>query len=439
MSSHHQLDDLSRRRFMARTAQACFGLTIGGTAADLFAPRALAADPKVAAAGGGKAKSVINLFMSGGMTHLDTFDPKPQAGTAYMGSTRAIGTKADGIQLGHCFENLARQADKIALIRSMTSTQGAHEQGRYFMRTGYTQRSSIVHPSAGSWVAKLAGRTNPTLPPFVTVNSGNGHPGNGFMEPDVAPLPIGRAEAGLQNIERLRGTSEQDFNRQLALRTLLDKDFDARYHKGQKDVRAYNQVFEEAVTLMNSKDLEAFDLSQETREIHERYGEDSFSKGVLLARRLVERGVRYIDVEMGGYDWHNDNFQQMEEKIPIVDRALAALLADLESRGLLDSTLVVLATEFGRTPKVKPEGGRDHYPKAFSHLIAGGGIRGGQVYGATDETGSNVAENPVTAPDFNATIGFAMGLPYEEFLMSPSKRPFRLSGREGVPITGLFG
>ena len=437
--SHLQLDELSRRRFMARTARTCFGLTIGGTAANLFSPSALAADPNIAATGGGKAKSVIYLFMSGGMTHLDTFDPKPDAGTDYTGPVKAISTKTNGMRLGHCFKQLAKHSEKFALINSMTSTQGAHAQGRYFMRTGYTQRSSIVHPSAGSWVSKLAGRVNPTLPSFVTVNTGNGHPGAGFMEPDVAPLPIGNAEAGLQNITRLKGTSEKEFNRQLALRTLLDKEFDSKYHTGQKNVRAYNQVFEEAVTLMNSKDLEAFDLSKEPKEVHERYGTENFSKGVLLARRLVERGVRYVDIEMGGYDWHNDNFEKMETSIPVVDRALSALLEDLDSKGLLDSTLVVVATEFGRTPKITPTVGRNHFPKAFSHLIAGGGIRGGQVYGKTNKTGTAVVENPVTAPDFNATIGHAMGLPYEDFLMSPSKRPFRLSGREGKPITKLFG
>lgn len=437
-ASHLQLDELSRRRFMARTAQACFGLSIGGAAKDLFAPNALAADPSVLAAGGGKAKSVIYLFMSGGLTHLDTFDPKPDAGSAYTGPGKAISTKANGMQLGHSFTGLAKQADQIALIRSMTSTQGAHGPGRYFMRTGYTQRSSIVHPSTGSWISKLGGRNNETLPSFVTINGGNGHPGAGFMEPDVAPLPIGSAEAGLQNIARLRGTSEQEFNRQLALRALLDKEFDAKYHSGQKNVRAYNQVFDEAVTLMNSKDLEAFDLSKEPANVHKNYGSENFSKGVLLARRLVERGVRFVDVELGGFDWHNDNFGKVETTLPMVDQALSALLADLKSSGLLESTIVVVATEFGRTPKVTPDGGRNHFPKAFSYLIAGGGVQGGQVYGKTDNTGSSVEENPVTAPDFNATIGFAMGLPYEQVLMSPSKRPFRLAGREGTPVKALF-
>jgi uncharacterized protein (DUF1501 family) len=438
MSHTDHPEELNRRQFMARTAQTCFGLTIGGTALDYFGPQALAADSSVLAAGGGKAKSVIYLFMSGGMTHLDTFDPKPDAPSEYRGPVEALSTNVDGIQLGQCFENLSKQTDKIALVRSMTSSQGAHGPGRYFMRTGYAQRSSIVHPSAGSWVSRLSEKTNDTLPPFVTVNTGNGHPGGGFFEPSYAPLPIGDAQSGLQNVKRLKSVSEKEFNRQLALRNLLDTSFDAKFHSGQKDVRAYNQVFEDAVRLMDSKDLEAFDLSQEPQSVHELYGENNFAKGVLLARRLVQRGVRFIDVEFGGFDWHNDNFERMEEQIPVLDQALSALLHDLETEGLLESTLVVVATEFGRSPKITANGGRNHFPKAFSYLIAGGGVRGGQVYGKTDKTGSSIVENKVSGPDFNATIAHAMGLKHDQVLMSPNRRPFKFGGKEGAPVTKLF-
>ena len=152
------------------------------------------------------------------------------------------------------------------------------------------------------------------------------------------------------------------------------------------------------------------------------------------------QGDGFIDVELGGFDWHNDNFDQCEQKLPLLDQALSALLQDLEAKGLLESTLVVVATEFGRTPKIVQErSGRNHFPKAFSYLLAGGGIKGGQVYGKTDETGSNVAEKPVTGPDFNATIGFAMGVPHDLTLMSPSRRPFKLGARSGQPLTKLFG
>jgi len=434
---HLKLNETSRRGFLATTAKTCFGLTIGGAAANFFSQKSLASDPAVLAAGGGKAKSVIYLFMSGGMTHIDTLDPKPDAGSEVRGDCRAIHTNVDGIQLGHCLPSLARQIDKVALIRSMSTTQGAHAQGRYFMRTGYAPRSSIVHPSPGAWVNRLAGNQAENLPGFVTIDCGSSHPGAGFMEAQHAPLPIGDASKGLQNSRRQ--ISETSFEQQLKLRKLLDAEFDNRYAKGQKTVRDYNEAYDAATRLMESKDLEAFDLSKEGKEVHQLYGAQRFSKGLLLARRLVERGVRFIEVEYGGFDWHADNFTSMEEKIPVLDQALAALLKDLELKGLLESTLVVLGTEFGRSPEVNSNAGRNHYPRAFSCLMAGGGIKGGQLYGATDETGANVTTDKTTAKDFNATIAHAMGLPHDKVITSSSKRPFRMGGSDGKPLTTLFG
>ena len=448
--THLKLDELSRRGFLASTAKSCFGLTIGGAAANFFQQQVCAsnpsnpsksagpADPAIVAAGGGKAKSVIYLFMSGGMTHLDTLDPKPEASSEIRGDCRAINTNVDGIQLGHCLPGLAKQMDKVALVRSMSTTQGAHAQGRYYMRTGYTKRSSIVHPSAGSWASKLSSDHSSELPPFVTVNCSSSHPGAGFMEASHAPLPIGNAIAGLQNCERNK-ISEQQFDQQLSLRKQLDAEFDARYGAAQKNVRDYNEAFDAAVRLMQSKDLEAFDLSKESKEAHLLYGSQPFSKGLLLARRLVERGVRFIEVEFGGFDWHADNFNQMEEKIPVLDQALSALLKDLELKGLLESTLVVVGTEFGRTPTVKDNAGRNHYPKAFSCLMAGGGIVGGQAYGNTDQNGAQVISEKTSAQDFNSTIAYAMGIPHDKVINSPSKRPFRMGGINGKPITSLFG
>lgn len=437
MNPNH-LDELNRRDFLSRTARTCFGLTIGGSMAQLFNSPAIAADSAVLKAGGGKAKHVIYLYMSGGMTHIDTFDPKPDAPSDVRGPVKAISTNVDGIQLGHCLPLLARHADKIALIRSLSTTQGAHEQGKYLMHTGYAPRGSITHPSSGSWVSKLAGRISKDLPSFVLVGGGNRHPGAGFFEPEFAPLPIGDPTLGLQNIKRRSGTDDASFRRQLTLRRELDHDFDTKYHQSQKAVRAYDEVYSSAVSLMDSKDLDAFDLSKEPADSRAAYGSDRFSKGVLLARRLVERGVRFVEVEYGGFDWHADNFDQMEDKIPVLDQALSALLADLSARGLLDSTLVVVATEFGRSPKITPNAGRNHYPKAFSCLMAGGGIRGGQAYGTTDATASKVVENAVGAADFNASIAFALGLPFDQVVMSPTKRPFKMGGREGKPITPIF-
>ena len=439
MSNHHlKLDDLSRRGFLATTAKSCFGLTIGGAAASFFSSQKASAAEQAIAAGGGKAKSVIYLFMSGGMTHIDTLDPKPGAPSEIRGEAKAISTNVDGIQLGHCLPNLAKQMDKVALIRSMTTTQGAHQQGQYYMRTGYTPRASITHPSPGAWTNRLMPDTGKDMPDYITVNCGSSHPGAGFMEAKYGPLPIGDAMAGLQNSRPAKHTNDEQFHKQLDLRKQLDHDFDQKFAKGQKHVRDYSQAFESAVKLMKSKDLEAFDLSQESKDAHMLYGTSRFGKGVLLARRLVERGVRFVEVEYSGFDWHNDNFGEMEAKMPALDQALAALLKDLEIKGLLDSTLVVLGTEFGRSPKINENAGRNHYPKAFSTLMAGGGIKGGQVYGATDATGGTVTTDKVNAQHFNATIAHALGLPHDKIIYSPSKRPFRMGGREGAPIKELF-
>ncbi len=436
----NKLNELSRRDFLARTARTCFGLTIAGSAARLFSPRAIAADAAVVKAGGGKAKHVIYLYMSGGMTHIDTFDPKPQAPAEYRGPTQAISTNVDGIQLGHCLPMLARHMDKVALVRSLSTTQGAHEQGRYLMHTSYTQRGTVAHPSAGAWVSKLAGEAEGAIPSFVLVGGGSRHPAGGFFEPQFGPLPIGDPQQGLRNVKQRGDTGDAAFQRQLDLREELDHDFDSRFHAGQRSVRAYNEVYDSAVKMMHSKDLEAFDLSREPAESRAAYGKERFGQGVLLARRLVERGVRFVEVEYGGFDWHADNFENMEEKIPVLDQALSTLITDLQARGLLDSTLIVVATEFGRTPKiVEDKLGRNHFPKAFSCLLAGGGIRGGQVYGKTDETASNVVEGKVSAADFNASIAFALGLPHDLVLMSPSKRPFKMGGTDGKPIVPLFG
>jgi uncharacterized protein (DUF1501 family) len=206
-----------------------------------------------------------------------------------------------------------------------------------------------------------------------------------------------------------------------------------------KEARAYASMYDEAVTLMKSKDLESFDLKQETDAVRDRYGRDPFGQGCLLARRLVENGVRFVEVNNGGWDTHGDNFGKVAEKGAVLDKALASLLADLESSGLLDSTLVVLATEFGRTPKIFQErdNGRNHYPQAFSCLLAGGGIKGGQKYGKTDKEGREVIDNLVTVPDFNATIATAMGIPLDKKTMSPSMRPFTVADK-GEPVMGLL-
>jgi len=423
--------ELSRRRFVTRAAQSFLGVS------------ALAGLPNFARAAGvgastarqiASAKQVIYLYMNGGMSHLDTLDPKTNA--EVMGSTKLRNTAVDSLKLSDNLPLLGKRAERLALIHSMTSTQGAHQQGNYYMHTSYEMRSSIRHPAMGAWMLKFDGRDNPTLPGNVMIGNDSTHPGSGFFESSLSPLMVRDPEGGLQNSALSRGMTEERFNFHRTLAEKLDQPFVEKYD--QRNVRAYTAMYDDAIKLMRSQDLAAFDLSDEPDNMKTRYGKNPFGQGCLLARRLVEHGVRFVEVSLGGWDTHNSNFVNVPEQCNTLDSALATLLDDLERRGLLDTTLVVLATEFGRTPEINTNEGRDHHPKAFSCLMAGGGVRGGQVYGSTDERGASIQGNAVTIPDFNATIGYALGLPLDQVLYSPSMRPFTLADK-GQPVTSLFG
>ncbi len=423
--------DLSRRHFVSRAAKSFLGVS------------ALAALPGLArAAGAGAssakqiatAKRVIYLYMEGGMSHLDTFDPKTDG--EVMGPTKRLDTKVDDLKVADNLPLLAKRADKLAVIRSMISTQGAHKQGNYFMHTSYEIRSSIRHPAMGAWLLKFHGRANPSLPGNVLVGNNSTHPGAGFFEASLSPLMIRDPEGGLQNSAMARGMTEERFNFHRALAQKLDAPFVERYD--QKNVRAYTDMYEDAIKLMRSKDLAAFDLSLEPDAMKERYGKNSFGQGCLLARRLLEHGVSFVEVSLGGWDTHNSNFVNVPTQAATLDTAFAALLDDLERRGLLDDTLVVLATEFGRTPEINTNEGRDHHPQAFTCVLAGGGVRGGTVHGGTDERGAKILGQPVKVQDFNATIAYALGLPLDQVLYSPSMRPFTVADK-GRPVVELFG
>lgn len=381
------------------------------------------------------AHNVIFLFMTGGMSHLDTFDPKED--NEVMGLTKSIKTNVDGVRFSDNLPLLARQADKLALIRSMNSTQGAHEQGQYYMRTSYTLRSSIRHPSLGAWLEKFQDRGNPSLPATVMIGNDSQHPGAGFFESRFSPLMVNNPETGLENSSMNKWfAGEQEFNQNLDLSRKLDAKFAQKYNL--KAVRAYSDMYDDAVKMMKSEELAAFNLEQEPEALRKKYGMDRFGQGCLLARRLVEHGVRFVEVTFGNWDTHNANFTRVPELCDELDSAMSTLLQDLESRGMLDNTLVVLASEFGRTPEINANDGRDHHPKAFTAVMAGGGIRGGQVFGASDEKGFAVTENPVTIPDLNATVGYALGLPLNQVLYSPTKRPFTVADK-GKPLVNLFG
>lgn len=425
-------DQLNRRVFVSKAAQSFLGVTalsqLGGKA---FAAGKDASPLKQVAT----ARNVIYLYMKGGMSHLDTFDPKPDNADV-MGTTKTINTSVAGIRLSENIPLLARQADKLAILRGMNSNQGAHEQGDYFQHTSYTQRSSIKHPSMGAWLEKFQGRGNPTLPGSVMIGNDSRHPGAGYFEAKFAPLMINDPESGISNVRPNSWFTEDRMLDRLQAAKALDKPFAETYNI--KNVRAYSDMYDDAIKMMKSEELKAFDLDAEPAKLRDKYGRDRFGQGCLLARRLVEHGVRFVEVSFGSWDTHNANFTRVPELADELDAAMSTLLQDLQSHGLLDETLVVLATEFGRTPELNANDGRDHHPAGFSCVLAGGGIRGGQVYGATDERGDKVAEGAVSIPDFNATIGYALGLPLDTVVYSPSKRPFTVADK-GKPVAQLFG
>ncbi len=418
--------DIGRRVLVERFAKAVLGVRLLPVSNKLQA-----AESKV----GGKAKSVILLYMRGGLSHIDTFDPK--VGRPEMGGVRAISTSAEGVQISEWFPRMAKQLHHVSLVRSMTSTQGIHDRGTYLAHTSYTMTPTIAHPSLGSWAAKLLGSENAVLPGNILINGSPQHPRSGYLPTHLAPLPIVDPNEGLQNAALPSKTTESDFTRRTALAQAIGDRFVRQ--TPHRDAGAYLKVQQDAVTLMKSEDLKVFDVSREDAKTQAAYGQHTFGKGCLLARRLVESGVRFIEVEdEHNWDTHNDQIKSMENMTPSTDQAMAALLEDLHHRGLLDSTLVVMATEFGRSPQISTiTAGRGHHPSAFTWWLAGAGVKGGYVYGKSDEIGEHVTEKPVTMPDLNATIALAMGIDLQHIEYSPSGRPFTIADK-GKPVTDLL-
>ena len=408
-------EELSRRDFAKTIAKTYLGVN-----ALIYGPNLIAKTTRVPTA-----RHVVFLNMTGGMTHVDTFDPKPE-NKEIMGETEAIDTSADGIQLGHWLPKTAKQMHLASLVRSINSNQGAHDQANYLLHTSYQKRGTIVHPSMGSWVSKLSGSLNETLPDNIKINGGSGIIGAGYFESKHGPLPLGNPNAGIQNVKKSGYVDESMFYKRLDASRLLNKHFSKDFP--QKKVRAYSDLYDNAISLMKSKDLESFDLTKESEETRDRYGRDNFGQGCLLARRLVENKVRFVEVSYGGWDMHNDVFGNMETRGAVLDAGLSSLLEDLNIRGLLSDTMVVVASEFGRSPEIKAgRVGRDHHPSAFSALFAGGGIKAGYVHGKSDKGAHYVEENGVDIESINATIAYAMGLSVEKITYSPSGRPFKIS------------
>lgn len=418
-------NELTRRQFVTAAASAYLGVSVLGHGATAWAQTPSSAS---------KAKRVIYLYMAGGMSHMDTFDPKP--GTAEQGPIKAINTSVPGVQMGEYLPQLAKRMNKLALIRSMNSREGSHERGTYLVHTSYPPLGGIEHPAVGAWSLRLAGPLNKTLPNYVVVG-GREAAGSGYMGPKFSPAIIGNPLMGLQNVGRPSHIADVDYAKTLSLIDELDADFRTRYRSNR--INSYTDFYERAVQLMASDDVKAFDITQEPDDVRKKYGDNYFGQGLLLARRLVEKDVRFIEVNFGGWDMHVNHQQALQGRLPTVDQGVSTLIDDLDSKGLLKDTLVVIATEFGRTPRISDRNGRDHWPAAWSTLLAGGGVQGSAVYGKTDAKAEKVTENGVTPQDFNATIAYALGVQHDQVVHDEtSGRPFRMGGIEGKPVTAIF-
>lgn len=420
------MNELNRRQFMSGVAKSCLGVSAIISAEDLLGSRSSNIPT---------ARNVIFLYMAGGMTHIDTLDPKPE-NKEVMGETNAIRTSADGIQLGHWLPKTSTQMHNATIVRSMNTNQGAHAQANYLLHTSYQRRGTIIHPSMGAWVSRFTEKINDTLPANVRINGGSDVLGAGYFEKKHGPLPLGNPSAGIQNVKKASYVSDDMFTKRLDIAGEFNKNFLGTYP--QKQVRAYTDLYDDATKLMKSSDLAAFDLTKEPQNVRDEYGDNNFGQGCLLARRLVATGVRFVEVQLGGWDMHNDVFGNLEDKAAMLDSGLSSLLKDLERQGMLNDTLVVLASEFGRTPEIKAgRNGRDHHPSSFSTLLAGGGVKGGYIYGKSDERGHYAEENGVGMEELNATIAYAMGISINKTIFSPGGRPFKVShGKQ--PITDIL-
>ena len=381
-------------------------------------------------------RACILLWMQGGPSQFETFSPKP--GHANGGETKAIATSVPGIETSENFPKVAAQMKHLALVRSLTSKEGSHPRATYLLHTGYLPTASVKYPSLGSIVAsELAGtdaeQAQLELPAFVRVGNVQNASGGGLLgarfDPFVMPV------AGKLPANTTLTTREDRFERRLDLLARLERD-GAQPAAGEVD--DHQQLYRKAARMIQSPRMKAFDLAEEPESTRAAYGSSQFASGCLLARRLVESGVTFVEVVSDGWDTHADNFGTSKRLAAGVDQPFAALLTDLEARGLLDTTLVVWMGEFGRTPKINPRAGRDHFPRAFNAALAGGGVRGGQVIGQTDAGGVEVTDRPVRVPDLFQSLCQSLKIDPSKSNMSSIGRPIKLVDG-GAPIAGLIG
>ncbi|MBX7255079.1 MAG: DUF1501 domain-containing protein [Candidatus Hydrogenedentes bacterium] len=385
-----------------------------------------------------KAESVIFIFLAGGMSHLDTFDPKPYAPIEYRGEAGTVNTNT-GEVFGGVFPGLASVADKLAVIRSMTHGEAAHERGTHNMLTGYRPSPAIVYPSMGSVVAHEFGPRN-DLPGYIAIpGASDPFMGSGYLSSAFGPFSVGGEPAtdGFQ-VRDLSLASDVTPERMESRKTLLAA-VDSHFASLEKTdaLNAMDSYYQRAYALISSQSArEAFNISAEPAELRDAYGRTAMGQRLLLSRRLVEAGARFVSVIDGGWDMHTNIKASMNNQAPGLDKGLTALINDLANRGLLEKTMVVLTTEFGRTVRINKDGGRDHWPKAFSMMLAGGGIKGGIIHGATDAYGAEPADSPVGPGDIAATVFTQLGIDPARKLMSAGDRPVDIV-RDGSVISAV--
>jgi hypothetical protein len=413
------MGDLDRRSFLR--------IGLGATAAASVSPSLIAQE---AAA---KAKAVIVLFMEGGPSHIDTFDPKPGQDT--NGPFKAIDTAVRGIQICEHLPRIAAEMNSLSIIRSLTSKEGDHGRGQYVLHTGHVPEAATSHPGIGAYVSREMGTPGSALPNFITIQLKGRVPGAAFLANDHAPYPVDRPGEPISNIRYAAGVDVLRFNERMNVLDDLEKSFADEHGAGY--VQKRRESYRKADELMHTPHLRAFDLKEEDEKLRDSYGRTPFGQGCLLARRLVERGVKFVEVGLGGWDTHGDNFSKIRGNLDALDPAFATLMRDLRERGLLKETMVVWMGEFGRTPRINAQNGRDHWPKVFSMVLGGGGVEGGRLVGSSDAGGFEIKDRPVTVEDYASTLYLCIGIDAKKQTVNEFGRPIRILNG-GAPIRELL-
>ena len=415
---------LERRGFLSVGALGAVGLTLS----DFLRARNVYADQKHYDFIDAKADSVIHIFLPGGMAQQESFDPKPYSPIEFRGEMGVAKTNTGDI-FSESMPRLASMADKFTVIRSMTHGEAAHERGTHNMFTGYKPSPALVFPSFGSVVSHEYGPRN-NLPAYVTIpNVPNEFASSGYLSSSYGPFALGddpaNASFKVQDLNLANGVDFDRFKRRREALEKVNRYFEDRHRSDA--VGAMDSFYERAYALVSSEAArEAFNINAEDNALRDKYGRNQAGQRLLLSRRLVEAGVRFVTMTYAGWDHHTQITTNFRRDMPPLDQALATLLEDLESRGMLERTLVMVSSEFGRTPKINPEGGRDHWPKVFSTMLAGGGIKRGLIYGSSDSTSTEPDSDAVSPEDLATTMYHLLGIVADKELMSPGDRPVEI-------------